>query len=220
MATSRVCSVDGCVRPVNARGWCSMHLSRWQRHGEVGGPESTYRPDAACSIEGCGRLSQARGLCGMHYARLRKNGSTADPRPGLLDRVMSKVEKRPDGCWIWVGAVSHGYGRVRVGQRVQQAHRVLYELLRGAVPGGCELDHLCVTPACVNPDHLDPVTHRENMLRGPTNRAGRNAVKTHCPSGHPYDQANTSLRPDGSRRCRECNRLRCAARDAARRLSR
>jgi hypothetical protein len=68
-----------------------------------------------------------------------------------------------------------------------------------------DIDHLCRNRACVNPDHLEPVTRRENLLRGLTTTA-RNASRTHCPQGHPYDERNTYISPKGDRRCRECQR--------------
>jgi hypothetical protein len=75
----------------------------------------------------------------------------------------------------------------------------------GAVPEGLELDHLCRVRGCVNPKHLEPVTHRENLMRGESWSAV-NARKTHCPEGHPYDETNTYIDGKGRRRCRECAR--------------
>lgn len=126
-------------------------------------------------------------------------------------RFWRKVEKTP-GCWLWRGTTNpRGYGMFRpyVGQ-ARKAHRYAYELLVGPVPDGTELDHLCRNPRCVNPAHLEPVTHRENMLRG-ENPAARAARATHCRHGHAYDEANTQVTPTGERRCRACNRARAAA---------
>lgn len=120
-------------------------------------------------------------------------------------RFWAKVDKREtDECWEWTGCASRGYGQFRVGARMQQAHRVAYELLVGPTPEGLEIDHLCRNRACVNPSHLEPVTHRVNLLRGETLPAA-NVVKTHCPLDHPYDEANTRLYR-GKRVCRECHR--------------
>ena len=112
------------------------------------------------------------------------------------------------GCWIWKGKPKDtGYGQVKIGGRngrVVDAHQAVYELVVGPVPSGKELDHLCRTPLCVNPAHLEPVTHRVNVLRGesPAARASR---ATACPQGHPYDAQNTYVRPDGrGRGCRAC----------------
>ena len=88
----------------------------------------------------------------------------------------------------------------------KKAHRVSWELLVGPIPEGLELDHLCRNHGCVNPDHLEPVTHAVNVRRG---RGGTSwAQKKHCPQGHPYDDANTYLYR-GRRSCRECSRQKC-----------
>jgi hypothetical protein len=81
----------------------------------------------------------------------------------------------------------------------------LWEHLVGPVPDGLELDHLCRNPGCVNPDHLEPVTHKENMLRG-FNPSATNARKTHCHKGHFFDAENTYIATTGARRCRTCLR--------------
>lgn len=120
----------------------------------------------------------------------------------MTRRFMRHVEVTDD-CWLWRGSRDTlGYGRftVSVARRSQFAHRVAYELLVGEIPNGLELDHLCRTPACVNPSHLEAVSHRENLMRSDSISAV-NARKTHCPRGHAYDR----VRPDGSRRCSTCD---------------
>lgn len=82
-------------------------------------------------------------------------------------------------------------------------HRYSYERAEGPVPAGLELDHLCRVRSCVNPEHLEPVTHRENMRRG-SGWSGRHAQKAMCKSGHPFDEANTYWRR-GGRACRACS---------------
>jgi hypothetical protein len=124
-------------------------------------------------------------------------------------RFWRSVEKT-DSCWIWKGCVNErGYGQTTSTYgRTVRVHRFAYELLKGAIPVGKELDHLCRVRNCVNPDHLEVVSHRENCLRG-TSMVALNVLKRHCPQGHPYDEANTYLSPSrgGQRICRICARL-------------
>jgi len=69
-------------------------------------------------------------------------------------------------CWVWQGAGNgRGYGLVRVADKLKYVHRVSFELMMGAIPSGLEIDHLCRNRACWRPDHLEPVTHQENMRR-------------------------------------------------------
>jgi len=121
-----------------------------------------------------------------------------------MDRFWSKVNKT-DECWIWTaGKNQKGYGQFRLNGKTQKAHRVSYELMIGPIPDGLQIDHLCRNRACVRPDHLEAVTPRENTSRGDT---GKNMlVKTHCPQGHPYDEANTYRYKSGARSCRSCHR--------------
>src|SRR4051812_42006005 len=116
------------------------------------------------------------------------------------------------GCWLWQGETDrHGYGQINLGatsgkRKRRGAHIVGYELHRGAVPDGLELDHLCRNPLCVNPDHLEPVTHRDNVLRGisPGAMATRNNM---CMRGHLFTDTNTYW-SRGQRWCLECRRMR------------
>lgn len=105
-------------------------------------------------------------------------------------------------CWYWLGSKvqTRGliYGTHWDGIRNRRAHIVMYESEVGPVPDGMELDHLCRNTLCVNPGHLEPVTHRLNILRGESPGA-KNAKKTHCPKGHSYD-AKDAIR----RYCKLC----------------
>lgn len=167
MPHDRTCSVDGCKRPFDAHGFCSMHRRRWKTHGTV-------------------------------------------DLPTEADRFWAKVDKT-DTCWLWTASTNpKGYGKF--GAMSLAAHRYSYEALVGTIPEGMDLDHLCRVRHCVNPAHLEPVSRRENLMRGET-RAAANVLKTHCPAGHQYDEAKTSYR-NGQRHCRACARDR--AREARR----
>ena len=127
-----------------------------------------------------------------------------------IDRIESRISPEPNsGCWLWMaGCDDRGYARISVGGRWRYAHRVYFEHINGPVQPGLELDHKCRMPCCVNPDHLEPVTHQENVRRGgAAGSVGKaNSFKTHCGNGHPYDEANTYSTPEGGRQCRTCRR--------------
>ena len=112
-----------------------------------------------------------------------------------------------DSCWEWVGGLSgSGYGRFSDGVRQIQAHRLMYELRKGPIPAGLTIDHLCRNRRCVNPDHLEPVTNKTNLLRGmsPIARAARSPD---CLNGHPLSGDNLLIDADGCRRCRQCRQV-------------
>jgi hypothetical protein len=135
----------------------------------------------------------------------------------LSRRVFGGAVVFGDGCWLWRGwRNSEGYGRVRVpGQSgVALAHRVSYETLVGPIPEGKQLDHLCRNTACIRPSHLEPVTSRENTMRG-RNQVAVLARQTHCKRGHALKGGNLRLTRTG-RSCRRCNNeARAAAKRAA-----
>jgi len=124
-----------------------------------------------------------------------------------IKRFMGRFSVEGAGCWLWTRSVSTGgYGRFPLDGRTQSAHRVAYEMLVGPIPEGLQLDHLCRNPRCVHPDHLEPVTCRENLLRGETLQA-HNAAKTHCLRGHEFAGENVYV-SGGRRHCRACRRER------------
>lgn len=123
-----------------------------------------------------------------------------------IERFMDYVSPEPiTGCWLWSGALANGgYGAFLGPEGTVKAHRWFYEQSKGPVPDGLELDHQCRVRCCVNPDHLEPVTRQVNTLRG-IGPAAVNAIKTHCPKGHPLSGDNLYIRKDvGSRGCRKC----------------
>ena len=125
----------------------------------------------------------------------------------LIGRFESKFIPEPNsGCWLWTAATAgKGYGVIgyRVaGKRMEYAHRVSWMLNFGEIPDGMEVCHRCDVPACVNPDHLDSVTNRVNMLRG-FGPSAANAAKTACIRGH----NDWRMLGDGARECRPCKRM-------------
>ncbi len=137
----------------------------------------------------------------------------------MLERIEAKIYREPNsGGWLWGGAVGDtGYGSVWSGERTMKAHRYVYETLRGPVPHGLDLDHLCRVRSCVNPAHLEPVTRGENLRRSPTKGAQRGNLRNGAPKsqhlrqacgrGHAYTPENTIARAHGQRWCRTCRRI-------------
>ena len=164
-----------------------------------------------CDIRDCGRPVAARGWCASHYRRARLGLEMRTPinTPGgaIRERLMARITPGANGCWVWTGRMAtNGYGQFWDQGRTILAHRAAYQALRGVIPAGLELDHLCRNRGCVNPDHLEPVTSQENTRRG-LGACGLNARKEVCPAGHAYTPENTYTYPrTGHRRCRECGR--------------
>jgi hypothetical protein len=115
------------------------------------------------------------------------------------------------GCWLWsahADAKGYGYmriGNTKVGRGIVSTHRFSYTLHKGAIPDGLVIDHLCRNPNCCNPDHLEPVTSVENVMRG-EGFAARKARQTVCHKGHEFTHENTYVNRRGHRVCRACMR--------------
>lgn len=164
--------------------------------------------NATCSIDGCEKPVKSLGWCSAHYMRWRRAHPELQPAPYSFDeRLEARIERdREDGCWIWRGSLtSEGYGQVKRDRRNLLVHRLIYERVVGPIPDGRYLDHLCRVRSCCNPEHLEPVTNKENVLRG-VGPSAKNAVKTHCKHGHEFTAENTHVRPNGDRMCRACSR--------------
>lgn len=205
MAKTRgICSIEGCGRPHFGRTWCITHYQRWRKHGD---------PLIVKRMFGWGATTAER-----FWAKVDKRGPIPEHRPDL------------GPCWLWTGMLNpNGYGKVTVNYKSLLAHRYAYELVNGPVPIGLQLDHLCHPTSCLlnsacphrrcaNPEHMEPATAAVNTLRsnGP---AARNAKKTHCKRGHPFDDKNTYRDSRGYRACKACHRSANArtAREARRR---
>lgn len=126
---------------------------------------------------------------------------------GIRNKLIEVSGPLDTPCWIHAGRPGvNGYGYVSLDGKKRLIHIVVYNLLVGPVPDGLELDHLCRVPLCANPSHLEPVTHRENILRG-IGIAAIHARKTHCIRGHEFTPDNTTV-VGGGRRCRKCHNIR------------
>lgn len=161
---------------------------------------TTHRQLRFCSNR-CARtslLSEAERF----WPKVNKGGPTSECRPDL------------GPCWIWTAYVDRQTGYARFSRK--WAHRWCYIHVVGPIPRGLELDHLCRTLACVNPLHLEPVSHRVNVLRG-EGFAAVHAKKTRCVHGHFFDAANTIHDKRGHRKCRTCKQATDRERKATRR---
>lgn len=117
-------------------------------------------------------------------------------------RFWNKLYADPSGCWLWRGALTTlGYGTF--GSPTRSAHRIIYEALIGPIPDGLTIDHLCRNRACENPWHMEPVTQRENTLRG-IGPSAIHAKQTHCVSGHEFTPENVHVYRGRKRICRIC----------------
>lgn len=161
---------------------------------------------------------RAQQFCSLRCAYGSRTANFVASFWGRVDRSGG-----PDSCWFWLSTIVDGYGRCRRQGRLVPAHRVAYEMTVGPIPEGLVLDHVkargCTNKHCVNPAHLEIVTHQVNLLRG-DGASGTNARKTHCPRGHEYTDANTLLcqqRYGTMRICKQCKHEKDRARHHANR---
>lgn len=140
-----------------------------------------------------------------------------------LKRMMERVAVVPEsGCWIWTGSTGGaGYGTARWQRKLWRAHRLMFLLHGNELRQGLELDHVCRVKLCVNPRHLEQVTHTENMRRSPVIQAHleRRRTKPFCKHGHERTPDNILRDRHGMGRCRECNILRLRVRNQTRRAA-
>lgn len=134
--------------------------------------------------------------------RMSVMGHTVTDWYGEVERFFARADVTGD-CWEWqLTRDKNGYGKYKRFNRTHRAHRFAWELMIGLIPEGFVIDHLCKNTACVNPDHLEPVTWAENLHRGESIQAhfARNKL---CPRGHEYKHTQSG----GYRKCRECANL-------------
>jgi hypothetical protein len=123
-----------------------------------------------------------------------------------IERFKEKITIDNNGCWNWTAAKNMGgYGQFKFNRKMIYAHRFSYAFHKGSIPKDLTLDHLCRNRACVNPEHLEPVIQKENILRG-QGLCAINARKTHCPKGHPLSGSNLYINPNGGRQCKICRK--------------
>lgn len=177
----------------------------------VEGPGTKADRARALFVLGCERTDVVE-LLDMAYSQARSidlklhESRGVDEETGIPLRILDRLEINEYGCWLWTGSLNEqGYGQVSYEGSMTHVHALLYKLLKGPVPEGKELDHFeCQVRRCANPDHVEPVTHAENVRRGKAGQA--NKAKTTCPRGHEYSSSNTYVYSDGRRECKTCNR--------------
>lgn len=126
------------------------------------------------------------------------------PVTSSLSRLWKALRPGANGCVVFTGYLDpQGYGRILHDGEKRLAHRVSWELARGPIPAGMQLDHLCKNRACVNTRHLEVVTPRENNLRSES-PSSLQARRTHCIHGHQFTAENTRV-IRGHRHCRKCD---------------
>jgi hypothetical protein len=163
-------------------------------------------PDTkVCVFPGCGKLVVAKSHCAKHWHQFAKeNPDKINRWTPAIDRWKQRYVVEPNGCWRWTACLgSAGYGQISDRGKTHHAHRFGYIHFKGD-PGEKHLDHLCRNRWCVNPDHLEPVTLMENLLRGDRTHLKKKKFKTHCKRGHPLEEGNLYYTAEGKRFCKTC----------------
>ena len=196
------CCVDGCELPRRVSKWCSAHYQRIRKGRDLTPPVRQPRFDHApiCSVDGCERPHSSHGYCSTHCDRWKRHGST-EPRKtksaltlayeaGDFDSLISLVFKKAsiddNGCWVWPKLHNYKYPSTMVAGR--KIHRAILEAKLGAQLGTQYAHHMCANTACVNPDHLQPVTNRENIAE----MLARNSYEQRI---HELEEAIAELEP-------------------------
>ena len=181
-------------------------------YGHANGKRARSYPSGQLCACGCGEETLV--FDGVVRKHLQGHSGGRKGLKGMpqIERMIAQIDAGValgQGCWWWAGAVSpDGYGKFKRNGKLERAHRGVYEELVGPIKEGLVLDHLCKNLLCVNPDHLEPVTHRENLLRSPATQASLNLAKTHCKRGHEFTPENTYVPPGTTlRKCKQCRSI-------------
>lgn len=177
-----------------------MAITDFCKRGHPATPENIYTRGSYKKCRLCDAI--------LAHRRYVKKREKLPSKPTTEDRFWKKVSKG-EGCWTWQGAKSFGYGKFGIKTTSGKwtmcwSHRFSYELKHGTIGKGLHIDHLCRNRACVNPDHLEAVLQRTNLLRG-TGFSAINFKKTHCKRGHEFTEENTYKTKNGGRNCRQCS---------------